>query len=99
MARRPNITPTVALQVMLPKPDHEILVRHLWSDLEERVPLGAFQAFFVRLMRFHFDTQEFDLSPFIGSMPGESVIRVRRSDAERLRSLLCSAATVKEPQA
>lgn len=96
MARRPNVTPSIPLQVMLPKPDHAQITQHLWSELEERVPLGAYQSFFVKLTRFFFDTKEFDLSPYFGTMPGESVIRARPVDIERIRAVLASTPTVKE---
>ena len=97
MARRPNVTPSIPLQVMLPKPDHEQITKHLWSELEERVPLGAYQSFFVKLSRFFFDTKEFDLSPYFGTMPGESVIRARSVDIERIRAALAASPLTKEP--
>ena len=75
----------------------EQITKHLWSPLEERVPLGAYQSFFVKLTRFFFDTKEFDLSPYFGTMPGESVIRARSVDIERIRAALAASPLTKEP--
>lgn len=97
MARRPNVTPSIPLQVMLPKPDHTQITQHLWSELEERVPVGAYQSFFVKLTRFFFDTKELDLSPYFGTMPGESIIRARSVDIERIRAALAASPLTKEP--
>lgn len=47
----------------------------LFSELESRVPKGAYQRFLNDLIRRFFDHQDLDLGPFIGALPGSCVVR------------------------
>lgn len=55
MPRRPNLERSVPLMLMLPESVRTRLDLLLWSDVEGRVPLGAYQRFFVELLNEHFD--------------------------------------------
>ena len=66
MSRRPNIIPSVMLNVALPQDIHTQLTLHLFSELEGRVPLGAYQRFFIERIREFFKQRRLDLAPFAG---------------------------------
>lgn len=44
---RPNIQPSSKLTLHLPLDVRRRLDEHLWSEVEKRVPQGAYQRFFV----------------------------------------------------
>ncbi len=46
----------------------------LFSEAEGRVPAGAYQRLFNTLLRRFLDEGELDLSPYVGSFPGEFLI-------------------------
>jgi len=75
MSRRPNPIPSVQLNVALPLDVHTRLSAHLYSELEQRVPFGAYQRFLVELIRERFDGRSLDLAPFIAGLPAD-VFRV-----------------------
>src|ERR1700677_1212076 len=52
--RKPNIPPTAELHVRIPAPLKAKLDLHLWSPLEGRIPVGAYQRFMVDLLNEHF---------------------------------------------
>lgn len=58
MPTRPNVIPSVQLVLMLPMDIKTRLDLHLYSDLRGRVPKGAYQAFFVRLLKDYFDREK-----------------------------------------
>jgi len=60
----------------------------LFSEVERRVPKGAYQRFFLSLLSIVFETEEMDLSPYAGSLPGELIIRGRPETLARLRAVL-----------
>lgn len=45
MARRPNIVRSQSLHITLPEDIYARLQLHLYSDLQRRVPVGAYQKF------------------------------------------------------
>lgn len=75
MGRHAKVTPSRPLHVILDKDDMDKVDAHLWSEFENRVPLGSYQRFFTSLIREFFATRELDLAPYTGSMPGEQIIR------------------------
>lgn len=75
MSRRPNPIPSIQLNVALPIDVHTRLSAHLYSELEQRVPHGAYQKFLVELIRERFDGSALDLAPFIDGLPAD-VFRV-----------------------
>jgi hypothetical protein len=73
--QRKKIVPSQRVEIWLPEPLLEQLKAHLYSELERRVPQGAYQAFFSARLREYFSTAEFDLAPFAASMPGDYTVR------------------------
>ena len=69
MPRRPNPIPPVGLNTKLPADVHAQLTLHLFSDVEGRVPHGAYQEFLVARIKEFFATKPFDLSPYTGLDP------------------------------
>lgn len=84
MGRHAKTTPSRPLHVILDKDDMDKVDALLWSEFENRVPLGAYQKFFTMLIRQHFQTQELDLSPYTGAMPGEQILRAYPATIEQL---------------
>lgn len=74
MSRRPNPVPSQQLNVALPLPVFTQLSMHLYSELEQRVPLGAYSRFLTDLIRQHFTVGHLDLAPFLGTTPGAFII-------------------------
>lgn len=74
MSRRPNAIPSIKLTLMLPSDIHELLTSSVYSELEERVPVGAYQSFFIARIREYFKQEHLDLAAYIGSSPGAWVI-------------------------
>ena len=65
MARPPSIIPKKHLHTTLP---HDIAARldlFLWSEVEGRVPSGAYQEFLCDRIREFFDQRKLDLAPFL----------------------------------
>lgn len=86
--RKPAIRPTRAINLHL---DAELVGRIdalIWSEAEQRIPKGGYQAFFteaaVRMMR----QRPLDLCPYSGSMPSEHVAYAYPETQEVLRNLL-----------
>jgi hypothetical protein len=74
MSKPPNLIPSQQLNVALPLPVYVQLTAHLYSDLEQRVPHGAYSRFFTELLRDFFGQQQFDLAPFAASDPGAFIV-------------------------
>jgi hypothetical protein len=86
--KRPNVIPSQPLNVALPLPLYVQLSAHLYSELEGRVPHGAFSRFMINLLRAHFTEQELDLAPWTGVAPGAYVLHGSPETLEALRRLL-----------
>jgi hypothetical protein len=72
--RPPSIRRSRPLNVHL---DEELLTRVdilLFSELESRVPKGAYQKLFNSLLTQWLDQRELDLAPYLGSLPGEHLV-------------------------
>lgn len=69
MARRPNPVPSEQLNVALPLDVHTRLSAHLYSELEGRVPHGAYSRFLVELIRERFAAEFLDLAPYLPDAP------------------------------
>lgn len=74
MSKRPNIIPSQQLNVALPLPIYSRLSAHLFSELEGRVPHGAYSRFLVNLLQQFFSRRELDLAPFLNCDPGAFVV-------------------------
>lgn len=56
MPRRPNVVRPVRLTLMLPEDIRAKLDLHLWSEVEGRVPHGAYQQFFLARIAEYFSS-------------------------------------------
>jgi len=88
MPARRNAIPTEMLSVWLPQDIHARAALHLYSDVEGRIPKGAWQGLISRLLRDFFEGATLDLAPYAGTAPGTVVLRGTRSSIEMLRNLL-----------
>lgn len=71
MPRKPAVIPPYKLKVSIPEDLMGRLTLDLWSDLEGRVPLGAYSARITQLIRQHFAFKELDLATIIPDLqPG-----------------------------
>jgi len=75
MSRHANPIPSQPLNVALPLPLYTKLGAHLYSELEMRVPHGAYSRFMIDLLQLHFAQRELDLAPFVNAPPGAFVIK------------------------
>lgn len=58
MARPPNIIRPSPINTSIPEDLRAWLVLHLWSETEQRVPLGAYQRLIEKLLREYKDRVE-----------------------------------------
>ncbi len=65
-----NLIPSQPLNVALPLPLYTKLGAHLYSELEGRVPHGAYSRFMINLLQGYFAHQSLDLAPYAGTQPG-----------------------------
>ena len=86
--KRPNVIPSQPLNVALPLPLYTQLGAHLFSELEQRVPHGAYSRFMIDLLRGYFTEQSVDLAPWAGSAPGAFLVRGSPEAIAALRKLL-----------
>ena len=93
MSRRPNMIPSVMLNVALPQPVHTQLTLHLFSELEGRVPLGGYQRFFMERIGEFFTRRTLDLAPWTGGIEGEMVVSGHPATLEVLRHVLAGELT------
>lgn len=77
MPKPPNLIPSKQLNVALPLPLLTQLNLELYSELEGRVPHGAYSRFLVELIRRHFAEQVIDIGPRISPHLPSGVFLVR----------------------
>ena len=88
MGRPKLINPTVALNVHLDARLKARMDEVLFSELEERVPFGAYQKFFNLILTQALTFKTLDLAPFLGTDPGTAIVRGETSVVERLKAHL-----------
>jgi hypothetical protein len=88
MSRPPAITPNSVLNVAIPAHLRKRLDEFLWSEVEGRVPKGAYMAFLSERLREYFTHYPLDLAPFLGSVPGEHMVYGPLSTIAALQQLL-----------
>jgi hypothetical protein len=86
--RRPAIEPSIPTNIALPEGLRTRLDLILHSEVEGRVPKGAYQRFFSERLVEFFNQRQLDLSPYLGSLPGERVVRADATTAAALEALL-----------
>lgn len=88
MPRRPNLDRPTRLELKLPESVRARLDLLLFSELEGRVPLGAYQEFFLARLREHFDSRRLDLAPYLNCEPGLHIITASPQTVTRLEQAL-----------
>jgi hypothetical protein len=75
MARPAALEPTSKLTTTLPPRVRDRLDIYLFSEVEGRVPKGAYQAFLTARILEFFEDKPLELAPFLESTPGQHVVR------------------------
>ena len=88
MPKPKNIIPSQQLNVALPLPLYMQLGAYLYSDLEQRVPHGAYSRFMINLLRGFFTQTQLDLAPYLASDPGAFIVSGSPEAVEALRLML-----------
>lgn len=88
MPRPRNLIPASPLEVSLPEDIRARLDLHLWSDLEQRVPHGAYKEFITERLREFFAADRLDIAAWAGSPPGAFVLFGPPEAIASLRRLL-----------
>lgn len=88
MPKPRNIVPSKQLNVALPLPVFVKLGAHLYSELEQRVPHGAYSRFLSNLLRGFFAQARLDLAPYMASDPGAFVVSGSPEAVEALKLML-----------
>lgn len=84
MPRKPAVTPNKHLHTTIPADLAARLDLLLWSELENRVPQGAYQDFICNAIRDFFNKRTVDVSPYLpDTSPGQHFITAT-SDTLRL---------------
>jgi hypothetical protein len=58
MPNRPLVTRPTSLHIHLPEDIRGRIDLHLWSEVEQRVPKGAYQKLIVQLLREYFKSRD-----------------------------------------
>ena len=88
MSRPKNTIQTVVLNVALPAAEHARMTLHLYSDLEQRIPHGAFSRFLSDRLREYFNSERLDLAPYANVDAGGLLVSGTPEAIEQLREML-----------
>lgn len=86
--RKPNLEPSHRLHLALPESLKVPLDLFLYSEVEQRVPKGAYMSFFSQRLVEFFARATLDLGPYIHSLPGECVVQGRPETIAALKAAL-----------
>ena len=70
-----NLLPCTPLNTSLPVDVRARLDLHLFSDVEGRVPKGAYQRLLTDLINQYLDNRVLDLAPYLGLQPSAAIVR------------------------
>lgn len=90
MSQRPAVIPITFLNLQLPLDVRAKLDLHLFSELEGRVPKGAYQRFFLERLREFFEGRRLDLAPYVNCQPGTLVVNGPASAVNALEKVLAA---------
>ena len=85
--RPANIIRPSKLTTTLPEDLRAKLDLHLWSELEQRVPVGAYQRFLVERIVEYFNSTSLDIGEYLG-LPTSAWVRGTPAAIELLRNKL-----------
>ena len=88
MPKPKNIIPSQQLNVALPLPLYVKLGVHLYSELEQRIPHGAYSRFLINLLQGFFFQTHLDLAPYLACAPGAFVVSGSPEAIEALKLTL-----------
>ena len=88
MPKPPNVVPTRAINVHLPADVAMQLTLHLFSELDGRVPQGAYARFLTPLIRGYFAASHLDLAEWTGAEAGQQVVHGDAATLETLHEIL-----------
>lgn len=88
MSRTPSPIPSKQLNLALPRSVFTKLSLHLFSELEQRVPYGAYGRFMTERLQEFFAGDSLDLAPYCGSTPNALIVRGTPEAIEQVRRLL-----------
>ena len=88
MAKPRNIVRPVALRTTFPEDIRARLDLYLWSEVEGRVPQGAYQRFLISRIREFFEDASLDLSPWLEPTSLPMVVRGSPRSIDALASFL-----------
>lgn len=83
-----NAIPTIKLTTGLPEDLLDRMTLHLFSEIEGRVPKGAFKEFLSSRIREFFFNRTLDLAPYTNGEPGAFTISGSPDAIARLEKLL-----------
>ena len=91
--RKPNVEPTSSINLHLPETLRARLDLILFSELEGRVPKGAYLRFFsARLVEF-FAHRTLDLAPYLNALQGVHVVSGKPETLAALQAALTKEQT------
>ncbi len=94
MPRKPAVTPNKHLHTTIPADLAARLDILLWSELENRVPQGAYQEFICNAIRDFFNKRTIDLAPYLPeATPGQHMITGTPNTLRLLLTVLNQGAT------
>ena len=91
MARPKNLVPSESLHLRIAGPLAQGLEKLLWSDVEGRVPVGAYQKFFTEISLAYLQGRSLDIShwaPAAMMVPPGTTVRGSPQAIETLETLL-----------
>ena len=89
MSRPKSHNPSILLNVALSPEVRARMDLHLYSEVEERIPKGAYQTFLSARIREYFDWRQLDLTPF--GFPAGYFVKGPKDMVERLKEALIEA--------
>ena len=73
--RKPGLEPAIATNLHLPESVRTRIDLLLFSEVEGRVPKGAYQRFFLGLVQDFFTLKSQDVSPLLGLPAGQCIVK------------------------
>ncbi len=88
MPKPANPTPSRSINLHLPADLAMKVSLHLFSELDGRVPQGAYARFFIPLIKQYFAAAHLDLAEWTGAEPGAQMVSGEAATLEILHEIL-----------